>query len=258
MKTWKRMLAALLLLCVLGTAAGTMALATEPGDEEALGQKAAEYVTRHMKSKDLLQENDLLAGTLVEYAETLDEDPAEVWFDLDGEERSLEDLCLELEYYADRTEFQKLYNQINKVKPLEDYELSVDVQDIVIDGDYCRVELGANLNYRYPGMDFDTGGTDNCTVVLLRLDGTWYIALPRITSYEFYNRNRETDPIHDEVQYMKEHFDELVRKSELAQAAYGAMLFHDSIIGATAVKAAQAVKRTIYRELGVEMTRKYG
>lgn len=258
MKTWKRILAVLLCLCVVCAAAVMPAAASELSDKNELNRRALDYVTWHYQNQDQCMDNDLLAGTLVEYAESLDEDPAQVVLDLDGEETTLEELCKNLNYYADRTTYYQLNGMIQNSRPLLDYELSVDTGDLVLDGDYCRVELYAKRDYRYPNVDFDTSEGDMGSVEFLRLDGTWYIARLRLEGYELYRTEKEEQTIHEEVEYMKAHFDELVRKEQLERAQYGAQKFHDTIIRKTMVTVIQIFKRTVYRGLGVEMRRKYG
>lgn len=258
MKTWKRMLTALFCLCMVGAATGTMAMASEQSDRNELNRRALDYVTWHYQNQDQCMDNDLLTGTLVEYAESLDEDPAQVTLDLDGEETTLEELCKDLNYYADRTTYYQLIGMIQNSRPLLDYELSVDTGDLVLDGDYCRVELYAKRDYRYPNVDFGTGEGDMGFVEFLRLDGTWYIARLRLEGYELFHSEKSEQTMHEELEYMKAHFDELVRKNQLEWAQYGAQKFHDSIIRKTMVTAIQIFKRTVYRELGVEMQRKYG
>lgn len=258
MKTWKRILAVLLCLCVVCAAAVMPAAASELSDKNELNRRALDYVTWHIQNQDLYMDNELTAGTLLEYAEGLDGDPADLALDLNGEETTLEDLCRDLRYYIDRTTFFELNGMIQNIGPLTDYELKVDTSDLTLDGDYCRVELYAKRDFRYPGADFDSGALDAGSVEFLKLDGTWYIARLRLEGYELYRTEREEQTIHEEVEYMKAHFDELVRKEQLERAQYGAQKFHDTIIRKTMVTVIQIFKRTVYRGLGVEMRRKYG
>lgn len=258
MKIWKRILTVILCLCMVGAATGTMAMANDEGDESLLTDRAVEYITQHFQYADQCLQTDLLAGTLTEYAKTLETTDG-VSFDLDGEERTLEDLCQNLQYYSDRAQDYMLRGTIDHSYPLKNYQLQVRAMDTVLEGDYCKVDLYAQRDFRYPNADFDSGAGDRCSVTFVRIGEVWYIAEVWIEGYEVYYRSTPEvrAQLREQVEYMKAHFDELCRKAELERANSGARRFHDEFMPPLTVKVMQVFKRTVYRELGVEMRQKY-
>ena len=258
MKTWKRMLAALMCLCVVGAAAGVPAMASEKGDEFRLTNRALEYMIRIFRYEDQCLESDLKTGTVAEYADTLESTDG-VTLQMEGEERTLEDLCENLQYYWDKAQDYMLRGTINHTYPLEDYELQVEISDTTLEEDFCKVEMYAKRDFRYPHTEYESGAGDQCYVIFVRIEGTWYLAEAWIEGYEVYNWNTPEyrKELRDRVEYMKAHFDELCREAELERAESGAQRFHDVIMPPLVVKAVQTVKRTAYRALGIELQQKY-
>lgn len=252
MKIWKRILAALLILGTAAAMAGMPAMASDRGDKNILNNRAMVYLVNLFQYKDQGCYTDLMAGTLVEYAEDHADTPSDMVISLDGEERTLDELCQNLEYYRDRVRDQDFRRRINsKTMRMEHYELRVDTTDTLLEGDYCRIDLYALRSYYYPHATIESGEGDQCHVSFVRIDGTWYLAEVWIEGFEGFFRE-DPDRLREKVEYMDAHFDELCRQAELDYADSTAQKFHDTVIPPMMVKIAQIVQRTMYQELGIQ------
>lgn len=251
MKIWKRILAALLILGTAAAMAGIPVMASDRGDKNILNNRAMAYLVDLFQYKDQGCHTDLMAGTLVEYVKDHADASSETVIFPDGEERTLDELCRNLEYYRDRVREQDLRRRINsKTMRMEHYELRVDTTDTLLEGDYCRVDLYAWRSYYYPHATIESGEGDQCHVSFVRIDGTWYLAEWWIEGFESIFRE-DPDRLRENVEYMDAHFDELCRQAELDYADSNARSFHDTVIPPMMVKIAQTVKRTMYQELGI-------
>ena len=252
MKPWKRILTVLLCLCALGAAAGFSAGATEISDKNTISNQAIDYVVGLQSYLDMCVERDLKKGTVAEYAEGLDQDPAEVWFNMDGEERSLEELCRDLRFYGDLAEESSLINEIFRGGPMENYTSQCEIQDVTASGDYGRVELKLKRKFNYPETpDAGADTEDTFSVEFLRLDGTWYIASCSSNYFSYQKDTRSMEYVEENIQYMKDNKEQLIAQQRQNRIDGDARKIHDDVPGKLA-KIMQVVKRTAYKALGVE------
>ena len=252
MKPWKRILAALLCLCALGAAAGLSAGATEAGDKNNMSNQDIDYVMGLQSYLDMCVEKDLKKGTVAEYAEGLDRDPAEVWFDMDGAERSLAELCRDLRFYGDLAEESSLINEIFRGGPMENYNSRCEIQDVTVSGDYGRVELKLKRRFNYPGTsDAGVDTEDSFSVEFLRLDDTWYIASCRSNYFAYQEETRSMEYLEEKIRYLKDNKEQLIEQRRQEEMDGTVRMAHDAVPGKLA-KIIQTVKRAAYKALGVE------
>lgn len=251
MKRWKRAMATVLCLWMLA-AAWIPAGATEAGDKSYIGNRALKYVTNLWNYMDMCMETDLSEGTVLEYAQGLEEDPAEVWFDMDGEERSLEELCQGLRFNTGLAEESSLINEIFRDGPMENYSANSEVTSVEVSGDYGLVEIKQRRKFNYPGNPEDpVDTTQEITMEFLRLDGKWYAASCHSSNIDYEAEYRSLESLKAHIQDMKDNKEQLIQQQRQNRIDSIVKKIHDATPGKLAT-IIQTMKRAAYQALGVE------